>query len=856
MPPPRLAPVVSVPEPDPVAPADLVPAPRWPERLTWYGGSALLALVLVTCGMQLWNRDLRAPFYYDLDALLYLPLVKTTLEHGSHWRTERLGAPGQQELYDFPIIDHLHLAILWLIGRLTPDLLLVYNTYSVLTYPLTVLSAMWVLRWLKLTLPTAALGGLLYAFLPYHQERYQYHYFLAAYWWVPVSLVPALAVCKGDFPFFARRPDGSWRWNLLSFGALGALACGAVTAAAGAYYAFFACATYSIAGAYAWLVYRTWRGAASAALVIAPVVAVGLALHLPTFLYQSRLLGFGADNGVNPITRRQPEEAELYGLKVTHLLLPANDHNFRPFADLRTRYTSGPFRPAEGEPAGSLGVIGASGLLALLVLAALPGRRRWPAGPLVALVLGLILLASIGAFGSLFNLLVTAQIRAYNRVCVFVAFLSLFAVLWWLDRFLLSRPWVPVRYLLWGAAAVGGAGVLSPVVSQVDEVVLSIAGTLLCVALALIGAAFLSPARGPVPRLAGRLYRAALPIKYYPVLGALLVLGYLDQTPWGWNPINPKGMAAIDLFAERFRADKQFFKRIEEAVPPGTSVFCLPYVGFPESPAVQKMAAYEHARGYLMTDTLCWSYGAIKGREADVWQRDVVAALAKDPGVMLKRIVARGFDGLLIDARGFPVLGGVKQATKLVQTIHDLYATVVGRRGARLPEIVHEDGQQFFLYLRPFRDVWREKDPHEFADRERYEREWIAPLWLDGFHVHDPTGEGERLFWGPFDATLVLVNPTDRPRTVDLSFTIGVEVAGPFDIAFSGLVSDNFTLDRDLNSPQKPTPAALDKRYERLELPPESRSTLHIRCRPPSYFLPFDRRNLCYYIANFKLVER
>ena len=44
--------------------------------------------------------------------------------------------------------------------------------------------------------PAAAVGGLLYAFLPYHQERYHYHYFLAAYWWVPVSLVPAFILSE------------------------------------------------------------------------------------------------------------------------------------------------------------------------------------------------------------------------------------------------------------------------------------------------------------------------------------------------------------------------------------------------------------------------------------------------------------------------------------------------------------------------------------------------------------------------------------------------------------------------------------------------------------------------------------
>ena len=58
------------------------------------------------------------------------------------------------------------------------------------------------------------------------------------------------------------------------------------------------------------------------------------------------------------------------------------------------------------------------------------------------------------------------------------------------------------------------------------------------------------------------------------------------------NPLNPRGMEKIDLMAERFRADKRFFAKIEDAMPPGTKVFCIPYTGFPESPPVYKMSNY------------------------------------------------------------------------------------------------------------------------------------------------------------------------------------------------------------------------------------------------------------------------
>lgn len=765
------------PFPDPAtAPADLVPVPRRHERLLWYVGTMLLALALVAAGMRVWARDLGAPFYYDLDALLYLPLVKTVIERGTHWETERLGAPGRQELYDFPIIDHLHFALLWLIGRVFPDPLHAYNAYSLLAYPLTALTAMWVLRWLGLTLPGAALGGFLYAFLPYHQERYHYHYFLALYFWVPVSLVPALALMRGRFPYYPANPDGTRRRRLFSWVGAGTALAGVVTASAGAYYAFFACACYAFAGAYGWALYRTWRALASAALVIGPVVATGVAYHLPTFVYHLR-------HGANVLTEREAQEADLYGLKLAHVLLPAHDHNFAPFADLRTRYAV-PERVAEGESAGSFGLVGACGLLGLIAVALLPGGRRWPFDALAALALFLVLLATIGALGTLFNLLVTPQIRAYNRACVFLAVPALAAALWWLDRFTLTRTGARARKL----------------------------------------------------RL--------------PVLAAVLVLGYLDQTPWGWNPLNADGMAPIDRFAARFRADKDFFARAEAALPPGTRVFCLPHTPFPESPPLHKMGNYEHGRGYLMTDTLYWSYGAIKRRETDAWHRDV--ALGK-PDELLPRIVAAGFDALLIDGRGFPA-AREDRAGALIARLNQLYQQLARAAGV-LPMVVHADGRQFVLDLRPYREAYQRVDPPGYAERARREREWVAPLWLGRFHLVDPGEDGERYVWGTRDGTLTLVNPTDRPRAFEMSFRIGIDSPGAFRFALTGALDADFTLER-------PNPGATDGDDRRhgenktfaLTVPP-GRSTVRFRVQVPDDF-EGDSGGLCFFIQNFKLVEK
>lgn len=137
------------------------------------------------------------------------------------------------------------------------------------------------------------------------------------------------------------------------------------------------------------------------------------------------------------------------------------------------------------------------------------------------------------------------------------------------------------------------------------------------------------------------------------------------------------------------------------------------------------MAAYEHARGYLLTDSLTWSFGAIKRREVDTWQRDVAF---KSPDEFLRRIAARGFDAVFIDTRGYPprrqssTKSEPTSAVNPIDRFHAEYAKLVNDKEKKLPEVIHEDGKQFFLNLRPYRDALRNLDPVTFAHNEVEER--------------------------------------------------------------------------------------------------------------------------------------
>jgi len=85
------------------------------------------------------------------------------------------------------------------------------------------------------------------------------------------------------------------------------------------------------------------------------------------------------------------------------------------------------------------------------------------------------------------------------------------------------------------------------------------------------------------------------------------------------------------------------------------------------------MDDYSHFRAYLHSKDLRWSYGTIKGRQGDRWQR-MVANMPVDD--MLKALSQAGFGGIYIDTYGFEdggtkLISEVKEALKTEPLVSD-----------------------------------------------------------------------------------------------------------------------------------------------------------------------------------------
>ncbi|MFM8891909.1 MAG: hypothetical protein ACKOTB_09885, partial [Planctomycetia bacterium] len=132
------------------------------------------------------------------------------------------------------------------------------------------------------------------------------------------------------------------------------------------------------------------------------------------------------------------------------------------------------------------------------------------------------------------------------------------------------------------------------------------------------------------------------------VMAALTCLVILaDQVP---RPPAPSEKAAI---AAQVASDREFVGLMEAALPPGAMVFQLPIMEFPESPA-PGIPAYDHLRPYLYSRQLRFSFGSMKGRAREQWQRDLGSIPFERA---LEQITDRGFAAIYLNRNGFPDKG-------------------------------------------------------------------------------------------------------------------------------------------------------------------------------------------------------
>lgn len=549
-----------------------------------YTATIIICIAILIWEMKLWLADLHVPFTYINDALLVGVWIKGIVDNGWYLQNNFIGAPFLGTMYDFPLSNNLDFLIIKLISIFSHDYAFSMNTYFLVSFPLTTLTSMFVLRQLKISYQISILGSLLFAFLPYHFVRGEGHLFLAAYYMIPL-IVMVLLWIYSDMDFLISEVNGKIRTNLLTRKSIISIIICILISSTFIYYPFFSCFFLIISGITSSVFHKN-KTSLIASIILIALITIGVLINVsPTLMYQH-------ENGKNLLTAiRSPQEAETYGLKITLLLLPITNHYLPFMATVANKYIN--TAPLANHNAPSLGIIIGTGFLLLIGWIfyrlsdglKLKIKQYDVINELSLLNLSALLLGTVGAFGALFAYAVaylfpiSPQFRGYDRISIFIAFFSMTAIAILLET--LSERYVKTN---------------------------------------------------------------AKKILFLAVLGILLIAGIMDQT--GRQPYG----TIYSLTKTEYLNDADFINRIETIMPAEAMIFQLPYMPYPEYGNMYKMTDYSHFKGYLHSSKLRWSYGAMKGRPEDIWQRGI----ANEPiGDLVKILSLAGFSGIYIDSYGY-----------------------------------------------------------------------------------------------------------------------------------------------------------------------------------------------------------
>jgi phosphoglycerol transferase len=450
-------------------------------------------------------------------------------------------------------------------------------------------------------------------------------------------------------------------------------------------------------------------------VLILITVAVILINTSPTIIYH-------LFNGNNPLVGvRNPMEAEVFGLKIIQLFLPVIGHRISFLATVTSLYDSH-FPLVNENSTASLGIIGSLGFVFLVCWLfyrkaggsdGLLARYSRELDALSILGLAAVLLATIGGFGTLFNIVVSSQLRCYNRISIFIAFFCILAVMIVIEslitRFAKNRMMRNLAFL--------------------------------CLALILAG-------------------------------------GIFDQT----SPLFAPPYQEIE---KSVASDSNFVAGIEAIEPAGAMIFQLPCVGFPESPPVANMTDYDHFRAYLNSDDLRWSYGAMKGRESDLWQEAVASLAVPD---MVRNLSLAGFAGIYVDSFGYNDSG---------RSLMDTLSSITGEQ-----PLVSEDKRLYFFDMTSYNSKLRANyTDDEWSLINEMATHPVTASWKSGYYQPEVSWDQEGR-WCSYAGELWISNPSDLDRNVTVEMSVSTGHSEPAHLDISGLAIDDHLI---INS----TPRAL-----------------------------------------------
>ena len=365
------------------------------------------------------------PIDFNWDSTLFLVNIKSFF--ASEWRifdtikNSALSAPSGLNMGAFPSADlNLILIVLKAFAIFKVNFITSINIYFFLTFFLTSIISLYVLKKLSVPNNIAICASVLYSFMPYHFLREVKHIVLASYFLIPL-MVLALFYLWQKKPLFYKKIDELWRIDLLNKKAIFVYILLVLTAISSVYYNLFFMFFLLIVGLSASFYHKNYRHFTSSAIAVVILLFLTFINFLPNIIYIK-------NNPAENYTQRSFAQTEYYGLKVPQMLLPIDNHPLETIATIKNKYNEGALYVNESSMA-SLGFLLSISFVALLFNFLFLRKDKFDSFQKLAfLSIASVLLAVSGGFLSYFAFLGLTQLRSCNRISIFIAFFALVAV--------------------------------------------------------------------------------------------------------------------------------------------------------------------------------------------------------------------------------------------------------------------------------------------------------------------------------------------------------------------------------------------------------------------------------------------
>lgn len=424
---------------------------QWKEYAGVGAMCIIIGLVLIW-GYKLWNLNIDIPMAYaggdEISVLMQAKMLES-----QNWvlSNDRLGAPNGTTFYDFTsnMMHNTETVILKVFVMITSDAAIAVNLLLLSIFFMAGLVSYYVMRQLGITYWIASLASAVFGVSPYMFMRGTGHIVLTECYFIPLSLLLCFWIFERDDVLRIDKNFFKVKKNYAAIIAIILIANNGI-----AYYPFFTCFMLVVTALSRFMKDKNVRCIIRSVTAIAGICIFIVLSILPGVIYS-------LTNGSNSaaVVRGGFAENELYGLKIIQLFIPANSHGIHILEAVRDEYLLN--SPLINENVTSY--IGITAIIGFIILMFVFFVRRDTIVKkrlafLSEMNIMLVLLGTIGGFGTIFAFVISDKLRAYTRISIVIEYVCIVAFAVLLDaiykKYCAQAKYKTKRYAVMAAGSV------------------------------------------------------------------------------------------------------------------------------------------------------------------------------------------------------------------------------------------------------------------------------------------------------------------------------------------------------------------------------------------------------------------